>query len=102
MSDLTVAKTILDQLGGTGVLTMMCGRKGYLGDKDSVSFKVGKNARGVTACRIVLLPSDTYQVTFFGRSYGIKSEHTDVYVDVLRDLFERETGMYLTFAPRKS
>lgn len=100
-TDLTVANTILEQLGGTGILKLMCGCSGFVGDTDSVSFKVGKNAKGVIACRIQLLPSDTYKVTFYGRTYAVKSEHTDVYVDVLRELFERETGMYLTFVPRK-
>jgi hypothetical protein len=97
---LTVAQTILAQLGGTGRLAMMCGCKQFMADSNSVLFKVGSNAKKVTACRVVLDPSDTYTVEFYaGRGLNIRkvSECSDVYADMLREIFESKTGMYLTF-----
>ena len=97
---LTVAQTILSQLGGTGLLAMMCGCKNFLADENSVQFKVGSNAKKVTACRIVLDASDTYTVEFYaGRGLNIRkvSECSDVYADMLRGMFESKTGMYLSF-----
>lgn len=100
MSNLEVAQTILNQLGGNGRLAMMCGCKDFAGDSTSVQFKIGTNGKRVTCCRIVLDPSDTYTVTFYsGRGVKMREavSHSDVYADMLRHLFERETGMYLTF-----
>jgi hypothetical protein len=97
---LTVAQTILSQLGGAGRLAMMCGCKNFLADENSVQFKVGSNAKKVTACRVVLEPSDTYTVEFYaGRGVNIRkvSECSDVYADSLRSMFESKTGMYLSF-----
>jgi hypothetical protein len=97
---LTVAQTILAQLGGAGRLAMMCGCKGFLGDDNSVQFKVGSNPKKVTACRVVLDASDTYTVEFYaGRGLNIRkvSECSDVYADSFRAMFESKTGMYLTF-----
>lgn len=99
-TDLTVAETILNQLGGTGRLAMMCGCKDFAGDTSSVQFKVGKNTKKVTACRVVLDPTDTYTVEFYvGRGLNIRktSESSLIYADQLRPLFEEQTGMYLTF-----
>ena len=81
-------------------MAVMCGCKDFAGDDNSVQFKVGTNGKKVTACRIVLEPSDTYTVQFFkGRGVHMKkaAEHCDVYADQLRKFFETETGMYLTF-----
>ncbi len=97
---LDVAKTILSQLGGAGNLAMMCGCKDFAADVNSVQFKVGSNAKKVTACRVVLEPSDTYTVEFYaGRGLKMRktAEHSDVYADQLRKFFETETGMYLSF-----
>lgn len=101
---LQVAETILQQLGGSGILAMMCGCKDFAGSADSVQFKVGSNEKRVSLCRIVLDPSDTYTVEFYkGRGVNLKKvrELSDVYADSLRDIFEAETGMYLTLKPRK-
>lgn len=99
-TELTVAQTILSQLGGAGTLAMMCGCSQFAGDEASVQFKVGWNAKRVTACRIVLDPSDTYTVEFYaGRGVSMRKVHesADIYCDALRGLFEAQTGMYLTF-----
>jgi len=99
-TELTVAQTILSQLGGAGTLAMMCGCKQFLGDENSVQFKVGTNGKKVTVCRIVIDPSDTYTVEFYaGRGINLRKvyECSDVYADMLREIFETQTGMYLSF-----
>jgi hypothetical protein len=103
-ASLQVAETILQQLGGSGILGMMCGCKDFVGSADSVQFKIGSNEKRVSLCRIVLDPSDTYTVEFYkGRGVNMKKvrELSDVYADSLKDIFETETGMYLTLRPRK-
>ncbi len=91
---MTVAKTILDQLGG-GRLVAMTGAKGFIGSENALSFKIGRNAKAVNAVRVVLEPSDTYTVQFFGRMGKLKAEVSDVYVENLCKVFETNTGMYL-------
>jgi hypothetical protein len=50
-----------------------------------------------THVKIILDPSDTYTVKFI-RVHGTKittvSEHSDIYCDMLVELFENETGLY--------
>lgn len=95
-----IAKTILRQLGG-GRLVMMTGAKNLLDHGNGLSFKFPNRTRSKpNYCKVILDPSDTYTVTF-GRvtKYGeLKNEKTveGVYCDMLVDLFERETGLYLT------
>ncbi len=99
-ANLQVAETILQQLGGAGRLRMFAGCKDFAGDENSVQFKVGKNEKKVTCCRIVLDASDTYTVVFYaGRSVNLKKvyECSDVYNDSLVSIFEAQTGMYLSF-----
>lgn len=95
-----VANTILAQLGGAGLLAMMCGCKNFVGGSNSLTFKVGTNEKKVTAMVITLDPTDTYTVAVFkGRGIGMaKSEElSDVYAEDLKRIFESSTGMYLSF-----
>lgn len=98
-ADLTVAETILSQLGGPSRLAAMCGCKDFVGDAKSVYFKVGTNAKKITACSVLLDLDDTYTVIFYV-GHGLKlreaSAHPGVYCDMLRPLFESQTGMYLS------
>lgn len=95
----SVAQTILEQLGGRK-FTAMTGAKNLVGGKDSLSFRLpgggGFTKNGINGVRIVLLPSDTYKVTFSrirGSKVTVVSEHDDIYVDALREVFEQETGL---------
>ena len=100
MTNMQIAQTILNQLGGTGRLTMMCGCKDYAAGDKSVSFRIGSNGNKVTRCLVTLDPSDTYTVKFYkGRGVNMKECYamSDVYNDNLRSVFEQQTGMYLTF-----
>ena len=98
-ADLSVAQTILNQLGGNRRLAVMCGCKDFAGDSSSVQFKVGGNAKKVTLCRVVLDADDTYTVEFYaGRGVHLHkvNESSGVYCDALRGIFEAQTGMYLS------
>lgn len=107
MAGMEVAKTILDQMGGVGRLAMMVGAKQFVALPNGVQFKIGGGAKNkITKVRIELDPSDTYNVSFWkGEKVTtlkqVGETHTNVYCDSLMDLFERETGFYLTFKPRK-
>jgi len=93
--DTTIANTIRQQIGG-GALFML-GAKNLVAHKDGLSFKVGRNAKGVTHVTVTLLPSDTYRVHFqrvWGTKVTTKADHSDVYVDCLHTIIESETGMY--------
>src|SRR5262245_65046473 len=66
MADLTVAKTILEQLGGEHFVAMT-GAKDFVGIEDSLTFKVGSNPKHVSHVRVTQTPGDLYAVTFFRR-----------------------------------
>lgn len=95
MTDMTVANTILAQLGGKRFLAMT-GAKSLCGDKDALSFKLpsqGGKTRGVL---IRLLPSDTYSMKLFEmRRLEIVRDETreGIYCDNLRDVFTSMTGL---------
>ena len=99
-NNMEIAETIFAQLGGTYRLVVMAGAKNFLALESGASFKMGKNASGITHMRITLDPSDTYTVCFqrvWGTKVTEKGTHTGIYCDMLKTLFEKETGMYLTF-----
>ena len=93
-----IAKTILQQLGGSGRLAMMTGANNFVALKNGVTFKI-KN-RKVNFIKITLNSRDLYDVYFYklvGSNLKLISEHNDIYFDELIPLFEKETGMYLSF-----
>lgn len=95
--DMTVAHTILAQLGGAGRLTAMIKAHSFSGEKDRLRFKFEARARqGITCVNIVLEPSDTYRVEFWSiRGVQVKKvqEHTGIYADGLIRLVEQVTGL---------
>lgn len=102
-TDMTVANTILQQLGGR-MFTMMTGSKNFIGGSNSLTFKVGSNGSKVTHVRITLTPADVYTVEFMnvrGMKVTTLSTHEDVYCDQLQELFTRETGMYTSLGARR-
>ena len=96
MPDLTVANTILAQLGG-GKFIAMTGSKSFCGSGDSLSFKVGRNSGRVTHVIIRLNSFDLYDVEYI-RIRGQKRETLTasygLYADMLRADFEAKTGLY--------
>jgi hypothetical protein len=98
MTDMTVAKTILEQLGG-GLFARMTGATGFVGSADSLSMKVAGRieAGDVNVVKVTLDPSDTYTVEGFYMRAGKRAERfkeSGVYCDMLQDCFLRATGLY--------
>lgn len=92
-----VSQTILAQLGGNKFIAMTAASK-FVGESDSLSFRIPTAKSKINAIRIKLdLASDTYTVSFH-RILGTKitdiSSHAGVYVDMLQSLFTQETGLY--------
>ena len=100
MSDREVAITILNQLGGMRKVVAMTGARNFITSLKGLRFRFPQPSRGPNEVEIRLDPTDTYTVTF-NRIVGAKvvevSKHTDIYNDMLKGLFERETGLYLSF-----
>ncbi len=95
---MSVADTILKQMGGTGRITAMTGAHSFVAMEGGVKFKF----RGSTKANLVtvrLTPRDTYTVEFF-KARGIAASPIaiveDVYADQLRRVFEQFTGLYLS------
>jgi hypothetical protein len=90
-----IAKTILQQLGGNR-FAVMTGAKNFVGGHRELSFKVGRNAKGVTHVKITLTPDDLYTVEAF-KVRGFDSRTVDkregVYVDDLQRTFTAMTGL---------
>lgn len=100
MSKFPVADTILEQLGGNKFIAMT-GAKSLVANENSLTFRLPRGCLNrATYCTIELAPNDTYTVTF-GRivktNYVTVSEHTQVYCDMLQDLFLQQTGLYTRF-----
>lgn len=95
MTDLTVAREILNQLGGN-MFRMMVGAHSLVGSDNSLT--VGfKGSRKWNKVKIELTPMDVYKVTFYKigpKTFKESTPHEEIYNDNLRELFERETGLY--------
>lgn len=99
MADMTVAKTILEQLGGRRFMAMT-GAKNFMGSESALDFRLpaksGFVKNGINHVRVVLTPMDTY-VVIFNRIRDFKvtevSKHEDIYAEDLQELFLRETGL---------
>lgn len=96
---MNVAQTILSQLGGS-VFIALTGASNFVGSENSLSMKIGRNAKGVTHVKITLNDADTYDVKYFSvRAMKIttKAESTGIYCDMLQKDFEANTGLYVKF-----
>lgn len=95
MSNLTVAKTILEQLGGNKFV-VMTGAKNLGGTENSLSFRIGRNSSKSNCVKIVLNGSDLYDITFSHiRKFDLIEDqvYNDIYNDQLVEIFERYTGL---------
>lgn len=93
MADLTVANTILQQLGGKR-FTMMTGARKFTGSADALSFRLPWPR--VNVVKITLTPQDTYTMEFWyvrGTSIRLVKKLEDVYCDQLQELFTSVTGL---------
>ena len=97
MSDMTVAKTILEQLGGNK-FRVMTGAKNFMGFTDGLVMKIGMNSSNSNYLKITLNSMDTYdmefaKVTRMGEKKSV-TEYNNIYCDMLTDQFTSHTGMY--------
>ncbi len=95
MSDLTVARTIAQQLGRETLV--MLGARNLVGNENSLTFKIALNAKRVTHIKITLTPMDVYTVEFIRiRMHNVTILETveNVYVDMLHEVIEKGTGLY--------
>ena len=92
-----VAKTILQQLGGSR-FTAMTGAKSLMAHADGLSFRLpSRFARdGINYVKITLTPADTYDVEFgkvWGRQYRVVHVSEGDYAEDLRRIFTTWTGL---------
>jgi hypothetical protein len=108
----TVTRCIITQLGGQGRLTAMIGAKQFVvgGDREGKIFVqfgyAGAGTRNkANKCAVLYdAANDLYIVEFWsirGTSFIRKSRHEGIHAEKLIDLFEEQTGLYLTLSPRK-
>ena len=96
-----IAGTILQQLGGNRFIAMTGAKQFACGENDKghvyIVFKIGRNSNRVNYVKITLNGSDLYDTEYSWvtiRDIKVKSESSNIYNDMLRDDFERATGMY--------
>ena len=95
-NDYSVARIILQQLGGQGKLVVMTGANNFIAFSNGVSFKL--KSKKANYVKITLNGKDLYDVQFqklFGMKSKVVAEYNDLYFDQLIPIVEKETGMYL-------
>jgi hypothetical protein len=95
---MTIAQTIIDQLGGNRFIAMT-GANRFYAFADGVSFRIPTRSakNGINSCTITLTPDDLYDVEFGtvrAMKYKAKSTSEGIYCDQLQELFTAETGLY--------
>jgi hypothetical protein len=92
VTDLTVSKTIVAQLGGESFV-MTSGATGLVASADSLTFKLGRNPKRVTHVRVTLTRDGLYNMTFFTTGKGPQS-HDGIHREMLQEVFGANTGLY--------
>ena len=109
---MTIAETILMQLGG-GRFTTMTGCSHFVSDGYTLRMSIPRNGSRANKLDITLDPDDTYTMRFYRYTPGrLKIDHNNqtahftedvkkeaktyrgVYCDQLQELFTEVTGMY--------
>lgn len=97
-TDLTIATTILNQLGGKRFIAMT-GSKDFVGSENSLQFKVIKNVKNVTHVKIEYsYGKDLYSVSFLKWNarkfeFQVIANFDEQYAEDLQDRFEENTGL---------
>ena len=94
---MSVAKEILETLGGNK-FRVMTGAKNFMGFSNGLVMKIGRNSSNSNYLKITLNSIDLYDMEFakvsrMGEKKSV-TEYSDVYNDMLSDVFEKHTGMY--------
>lgn len=93
-----ITHEILRQLGGNRFV-VMTGAKHLCEVERGLGFQIPGNITkdGINAVKITLDPSDTYTVKFMRMTrtkLKVVAEVSDVYCDMLQDIFTDRTGLY--------
>lgn len=94
---LTVARTILAQLGGNRFVAMT-GARDFVGNETTLFFRIGHGAKDrIRRISIQLDPSDTYTATAYhvtrdGLTLRTVAQDSGLYAEDLRPWFTRVTG----------
>ena len=102
MTNKEIAATIVEQLGGMGRLSAMVNARDWVALDKGLQFTfAGK--RGMNKCLVHLNADDTYTLELWNCRIRkgefineMKYQAEGVYFDMLVDLFERHTGLYLS------
>ena len=102
---MSVAKTILEQLGGNK-FRMMTGAKNFMGFTEGLVMKIGRNSSNSNYLKITLNSMDTYDMEFakltrMGEKKSV-TEYNNIYNDMLTDQFTTHTGMYTSLFQKMS
>lgn len=101
-NDLAIANEIYRQIGKKAFF--MLGAKNFVGDKDSLSFKIS-GSKAYSHIKVRLNSLDLYDMTFY-KIVGneIKNEKTveGLYFDMLHSTIEQETGLYTSLGASKN
>jgi len=101
-----IAKTILEQMGGTRRLQMFLGANNFVALPNGVMFMFPNKQRSKGNKVVVkLMPSDTYRMEFWNVAGGkakLVKKFDDVYAEDLVEQFESQTGWYLRIASKQA
>lgn len=95
---MSVAKTILQQLGGNKFL-VMTGAKNLIdyGDKNALSFRISSRlGNGINYVKVTLNASDLYDIEFgkiHGMNYKVIKTESGIYNSDLQKIFTKTTGL---------
>lgn len=95
MTDLTIARTILQQFGGRRFIAMT-GARNFVGSADGLSFRIPKAKDGINYVQVVLDSNDEYRVAFrrvYGATVTSVVEYERQQWDDLRGIFTKTTGL---------
>ena len=99
-----VAKAIREQIGNRAFFMMGVKRLTSHGEEGALSFRIGRNPKGVNYVKITLDKGrDLYNIEFgriHGTTYKVKSSMEGVDVDSLHGVIEEGTSMALSLNPR--
>ena len=97
---MSIAKEIIEQLGGAGRLVRFIGLSLVLETNDGAVLKFPKSPLKVNMVKITLNGLDLYDIEFLN-SHGLNLKtlavEKNVYAEDLVSFFERNTGLYLSF-----
>lgn len=93
---------IVQQLGGSRILSMMIGLKRIILEDHGVQliFPKPRHKGAVNKVRVFHNGKDLYDVEFIlfnKRGHKVLRTENDVYAEDLKDVFEKGTGLYIRF-----